>query len=129
MTQHAKTDNSQTPPGAEAHNGPVGPSNTPPKPITPTAPRTAATGPTEAREGTPKAPTEPADRWKPTRLTALHRRETGGLTPAQLALADDLHTRALALRAASEEGLSIREAVNLAAFQLGLEAPTEGETR
>lgn len=51
------------------------------------------------------------------------------LTPEQQALADDLHVRALALRAASEEGLSIREAVELAAVQLGLEAPqtdTEG---
>lgn len=61
--------------------------------------------------------TEPA----PTRKLALHRRETGGLTPEQLALANDLHTRALALRAASEEGLSIREAVELAAVQLGLD--------
>ncbi|MFF4403663.1 hypothetical protein [Streptomyces sp. NPDC001404] len=63
------------------------------------------------------------DRWKATRPIPAHRRETGGLTPAQLALADDLHTRALALRAASEEGLSIREAVTLAAVQLGLEPP------
>lgn len=49
-------------------------------------------------------------------------------TPEQLALADDLHTRALALRAASEDGISIREAVALAAVQLGLEpahAPEE----
>lgn len=51
------------------------------------------------------------------------------LTPEQQALADDLHVRALALRAASEDGLSIREAVALAAVQLGLESPqivTEG---
>lgn len=73
--------------------------------------------------------TEPEDRWKPTRRIPAHRRETGGLTPEQLALADDLHTRALALRAASEEGLSIREAVALAAVQLGLEPPRiEGES-
>ncbi|MFJ9037926.1 hypothetical protein ACIRF8_15200 [Streptomyces sp. NPDC102406] len=65
----------------------------------------------------------PDDCWGPTR-----RRRVRDLTPAQLALADDLHTRALALRAASEDGLSIRDAVNLAAVQLGLEAPaTEGE--
>jgi hypothetical protein len=59
-----------------------------------------------------------------TRPLKPHRRTgPGALTPEQLALADDLHTRALALRAASEEGLSIREAVDLAAVQLGLEAP------
>ncbi|MFE4867675.1 hypothetical protein [Streptomyces sp. NPDC056682] len=45
------------------------------------------------------------------------------LTPEQQALADDLHCRALALRAASDGELSIREAVELAAIQLGLEAP------
>jgi hypothetical protein len=45
------------------------------------------------------------------------------LTPEQQALAEDLHVRALALRAASEDGLSIREAVALAAVQLGMEAP------
>lgn len=45
------------------------------------------------------------------------------LTETQQALADDLHTRALALRLASDGELSIREAVNLAAVQLGLEAP------
>lgn len=68
----------------------------------------------------------PEDRWTPTRRPRGRVRD---LTPAQLALADDLHTRALALRAASDGDLSIREAVNLAAFQLGLEAstPTEGE--
>jgi hypothetical protein len=76
-------------------------------------------------------PPTPDAQWAPTRPTPLHRRETGGLTPRQLALADDLHTRALALRTASEEGLSIREAVTLAAVQLGLEAPTtpEGDSR
>jgi len=63
------------------------------------------------------------NQWEQTRPLAPHRRKTGGLTPEQLALADDLHTRALALRAASEDGLSIREAVALAAIQLGLEAP------
>lgn len=70
--------------------------------------------------------------WKPSRRLASHRHEPGPggnrLSPAQLALADDLHTRALALRAASDGALSIREAVNLAAVQLGLEAPApEGE--
>jgi hypothetical protein len=56
---------------------------------------------------------------------AAHRMASGrgALTPEQLALADDLHTRALALRAASDGGLSIRGAVHLAAVQLGLEAP------
>jgi hypothetical protein len=68
----------------------------------------------------------PDDRWGPTRRPRGRVRD---LTPEQLALADDLHTRALALRAASEEGLSIREAVTLAAVQLGLEPPpTEGES-
>lgn len=68
--------------------------------------------------------------WEPTHPLRPHRRTGPGcLTPEQLALADDLHTRALALRAASEEGLSIREAVALAAVQLGLEAPrAEGES-
>lgn len=45
------------------------------------------------------------------------------LTAEQQELADDLHVRALALRAASDGELSIREAVHLAAVQLGLEAP------
>lgn len=81
------------------------------------------------------ADTEPADHWEPTRRIASHRqREKTNqwtLTPEQLALADDLHTRALALRAASEDGISIREAVALAAIQLGLEPPraTEEEAR
>lgn len=43
------------------------------------------------------------------------------LTPQQQRLADDLHLRAAALRAASEDGMSIREAVDLAAVQLGLD--------
>lgn len=67
------------------------------------------------------------DWWKPTRTARPHRREAdsgpASLTPEQLALAQDLHTRALALRATSEDGLSIREAVDLAAVQLGIEAP------
>lgn len=55
----------------------------------------------------------------------MSRNRTGrpALTPEQQALADDLHVRALALRAASDGELSIREAVDLAAIQLGLEAP------
>ncbi|MFI1928311.1 hypothetical protein [Streptomyces sp. NPDC020377] len=69
------------------------------------------------------------EHWPPTRPEKPHRRTGPGcLTPEQLALADDLHTRALALRAASEDGISIREAVALAAVQLGLEpahAPEE----
>ncbi|MFH9072712.1 hypothetical protein [Streptomyces alboflavus] len=68
-------------------------------------------------------PANPDDHWGPTRRP---RGRTRALTPEQLALADDLHTRALALRVASEDGLSIREAVNLAAVQLGMEPPTSG---
>jgi hypothetical protein len=64
--------------------------------------------------------TEPDDHWKPTRRP---RGRARALTPEQQVLAEDLHIRALAIRAASEEGLSIREAVALAAVQLGLEAP------
>ncbi|MEU1787061.1 hypothetical protein ABZ553_14545 [Streptomyces sparsogenes] len=45
------------------------------------------------------------------------------LTAEQQELADDLHVRALAIRAASDGELSIRDAVRLAAVQLGLEAP------
>ena len=75
--------------------------------------------------------TEDEIRWEPTRRIAAHRQEPGPggnrLTPEQLTLADDLHTRALALRAASEDGLSIREAVALAAVQLGLEPPRDNE--
>lgn len=60
------------------------------------------------------------ERWKPSR-------QRGGrahaMTPEQQALAEDLHVRALSLRAASEDGLSIREAVALAAVQLGLGDP------
>ncbi|MFD5697488.1 hypothetical protein [Streptomyces lasiicapitis] len=67
-------------------------------------------------------PASPDD-WPPTRRP---RGRTRTLTPEQLALADDLHTRALAIRAASEDGLSIREAVDLAAVQLGLEPPRGG---
>lgn len=62
----------------------------------------------------------PHDHWGPTRRPRGRLRD---LTPEQLALADDLHTRALALRAASEDGISIRDAVTLAAIQLGLEPP------
>jgi hypothetical protein len=67
----------------------------------------------------------PDNRWKPTRSVPAHRQAATpwALTPEQQALAEDLHVRALALRAASEDGLSIREAVALAAVQLGLEPP------
>lgn len=43
------------------------------------------------------------------------------LTEEQQEIADDLHVRALAIRAASEDGLSIRGAVELAAIQLGVD--------
>lgn len=46
------------------------------------------------------------------------------LTAEQQDLADELHMRALALRTASDGDLSITEAVQLAAVQLGLEAPS-----
>lgn len=71
------------------------------------------------------------DPYGPSRPLATHRRDgKGSLTSAQLALADDLHTRALALRAASDGDLSIREAVHLAAVQLGLETPQpEGDNQ
>lgn len=42
-----------------------------------------------------------------------------GLTPEQQALADALQVRAERIRSESEDGLSIREATNLAAIQLG----------
>lgn len=44
------------------------------------------------------------------------------LTPEQQLLADELHTRAQQLRegAAADGGLSIREAIDLAAVQMGL---------
>jgi hypothetical protein len=48
------------------------------------------------------------------------------LSAAQQDLADELHMRALALRTASDGDLSITEAVQLAAVQLGLEAPQTG---
>jgi hypothetical protein len=47
------------------------------------------------------------------------------MTPEQLALTEELHRRAGILRDGSEDGLSITEAVELAAFQIqmhGLEA-------
>lgn len=60
------------------------------------------------------------DRWGPTRRPKGKARD---LTPQQQAMADDLHIRALALRTASDGELSIREAIDLAAVQLGYEAP------
>lgn len=64
------------------------------------------------------------DRWGPTRPERSHRKTgRGGLTAEQQALADDLHVKALAMRAASDGELSIREAVELAAHQLGLQTP------
>ena len=66
------------------------------------------------------------DRWGATRRPRGKARD---LTPEQQALAEDLHVRALALRAASDGELSIREAVDLAAIQLGLEAPQTMTTK
>lgn len=65
------------------------------------------------------------DCWEPTRQLPTHRREgvPFALTPAQRRLADELHIRAAALRLASDGALSISEAVDLAAAQLGLEGP------
>ena len=48
------------------------------------------------------------------------------LRPEQQLLADQLHARAARIREESEEGLSIAEAVDLAAVQLGLQAPGGG---
>lgn len=59
------------------------------------------------------------DPWGPTR----QRGGRGYLTPEQQALADDIHVRALAIRAVSDGELSIADAVHLAAVQLGLEMP------
>jgi hypothetical protein len=64
---------------------------------------------------------------RPTRPMRAHRQAPGPgghrLTAEQLTLADDLYARALALRAASEDGLSIREAVDLAAFMAAADQP------
>ena len=64
--------------------------------------------------------TEP---WPPGRR---NRKGRPSLSPQQQEIADDLHVRALALRAASDGELSIRDAVALAAVQLGLEPPQTG---
>jgi hypothetical protein len=66
---------------------------------------------------------DPGGHWAPTRVPGHRRTGPGALTPEQQELAEDLHVRALSLRAASEDGLSIREAVALAAVQLGIEPP------
>mgnify|MGYP006951078138 CR=1 FL=1 len=131
---HVETNITDSPSGAEARHEPSESLAAPRSSNSPDSTPEAAVGPVQPRDGTANDYPEPADRWKPTRRVPAHRQAPGPggnrLTPAQLALADDLHTRALALRAASEEGLSIREAVALAAVQLGLEGPTEtGETR
>lgn len=63
--------------------------------------------------------THTPDPWGPTRQKGGR----GYLTPEQQALADDIHVRALAIRAASDGELSIADAVHLAAVQLGLEVP------
>lgn len=116
--------------GVEATGAAVSPVERPESPVTPIRTRQAVTRP-YSLAGDPQMPTpEPDNRWKPTRKVAAHRRsDSHGLTPEQQELAEDLHIRALAIRAASEEGLSIREAVALAAVQLGLDSPrftTEG---
>lgn len=51
------------------------------------------------------------------------RRRRRVLPPEQQALADELTARATALRDGSDGELSVREAVALAAVQLGLELP------
>lgn len=53
------------------------------------------------------------------------RRRRRVLPPQQQALADELQKRATALRDGSGGELSVREAVALAAVQLGLELPEE----
>lgn len=83
--------------------------------------------PAPAPAAPPRATKRPApeqrERWKPTRVSA-HRKQAsagrGGLTAEQLALADDLQARATALMEGSEDGLSIGEAVELAAVQIRL---------
>jgi hypothetical protein len=50
------------------------------------------------------------------------------LTDAQRELAERLQERAEALRAACDDGLGVREAVDLAAVQLGLQPPTARAT-
>lgn len=52
-----------------------------------------------------------------------------GLTGREQKLADELERRATELRANSEEGLSIREAVALAAVQIGMSPESEIDTR
>ena len=72
---------------------------------------------------TTQPPTSDSDPWKPTGRVAAHRREPGrgALTPEQLALADDLHVRALALRAASaERDGAYRERAHLVAWLAAL---------
>ena len=70
---------------------------------------------------------EAVDNWKPKRNVRTHRKDPGSdgwaMTLEQKALADELHQRAEILRDGSEEGISISEAVELAAFQMGAGAP------
>jgi hypothetical protein len=66
---------------------------------------------------------DPGDRWKPTRTSAHRKAKStgrGAFTPEQRAIADELQARAVALRESSEEGLSIEEAIELAAVQISL---------
>lgn len=57
-------------------------------------------------------------------LTATGRPRCGCvLSPEQRRLADALQARAQRIRDESEDGISIAEAVDLAAVQLGLQAP------
>jgi hypothetical protein len=49
--------------------------------------------------------------------------EARGLTPEQRRIAELLITRAFQIQEEAEDGLSVREAVRLAAVQLGLEPP------
>lgn len=77
-----------------------------------------------ASEASRRAEPAPDERWKPTRVSAHRRRRPtgrGAFTAEQAALADELQARAIALREASEDGLSIEEAVELAAVQIRLD--------
>jgi hypothetical protein len=49
--------------------------------------------------------------------------EARGLTPEQRQLAERLMERAFKIQEEAEDGLSVQEAVRLAAVQLGLEPP------
>jgi 5-methylcytosine-specific restriction endonuclease McrA len=83
----------------------------PPEPQLPVAEKDAEAGDLQSRDVD--------DPWRPTRPEKTHRR-SGGLTPAQRVLADDLHARAVAIRSAYRGRISIHKAVELAATQIDL---------